>query len=488
MKGAKLMVPIISVVIPCRDEGVNLEQAIESCLNSAFSAFEIIVVDYGSKDGYAEDVVKRLNHANIRMVEQEDKGVSYARNTGIREAKSEFIICLNADDKLHPAFMGKALEQLMGQSRLGFATSGYQTFGAIHYTWEAPPFHLGHLLSQNIVCCSALFRKQAWLEAGGFNESMTEGYEDWDFWISLAKRGWGAAIVADTPLSYRVAGGASDEFKHDRLVRQVANNHPDLFSEHRLYELWYDWLKDELQVRRMIRNQLGTELRMDPLVSIVIPCYNYGRYVEDAVNSCLGSTFQEFEIIVVNNGSTDPYTIEVLNRLKKPKTRVIHVQTNIGLPHGRNVGIRAARGKYILPLDADDKLRPTLIEKAFRVLEAKPELGFATVGLEYFGDTSWVWIPPVFDFNRLLSENIVCVTSLFRKQAWIAAGGYNENMIYGYEDWDFWISLCESGWPGEAIPEALLLYRRHGHSLSYDAGQRHEAIVQQIRNNHPQFY
>ncbi|MGO4181189.1 glycosyltransferase family A protein [Paenibacillus sp. TAF43_2] len=210
--------------------------------------------------------------------------------------------------------------------------------------------------------------------------------------------------------------------------------------------------------------------------------------MEQTIDSCLASSYSEIEVIVVDYGSTEPAMIDLLNRLNKPKTRVIHVQTNIGLPYGRNVGIHEARGKYILPLDADDKIQPTLIEKAYRILEARPEAGFATVGLEYFGDQSWVWIPPEFDFNRLFSENIVCVTSLVRKSAWLSVGGYNEAMIHGYEDWDFWISLCERGWRGTAIHEALLLYRRHGHSLSYDAGQKHAMIVQQIRANHPRLY
>lgn len=227
---------------------------------------------------------------------------------------------------------------------------------------------------------------------------------------------------------------------------------------------------------------------MDPIVSVVIPCYNYGQYLEDAVNSCLNSTFQDLEIIVVNNGSTDHYTIEFLNRLNKPKTRVIHVDKNIGLPHGRNVGIREAKGRYILPLDADDMIHPTLIEKTHQVLETKPQVGFVTVGLEYFGDQYWVWLPPLFDFNRLLVENIVCVCSLFRKQAWIDAGGYNESMLDGYEDWDFWISVAEKGWLGDAVPEALLYYRRHSSNMSTESGKKHSAIVQQIRSNHPALY
>ncbi|MGO4699339.1 glycosyltransferase family 2 protein [Paenibacillus sp. 2TAB26] len=478
----------VSIVIPCFDEGRCIEQTIDSCLASSYSEIEIIVVDYGSTEPATIDLLNRLNKPKTRVIYERNCGLPAARNAGIKAAQGDFIVSLDADDLLHHSFLEKAIRLLEQNPMAGIASPGYHTFGAVHYSWEPPVFHFGRLLAENIICISALFRKQAWLEAGGYNEGMTDGYEDWDFWISLSKKGWTSVAVNDAPLAYRVLSADSDGSMYDLLRKQVVNNHPELFHENRLDKLWLSWLCDEWEVRRMLRRRLGQDLELAPIVSIVIPCYNYGQYVEEAVDSCLNSTFQEIEIIVVNNGSTDPYTIEVLQRLQRPKTRVIHVQTNIGLPYGRNVGIREARGKYILPLDADDKIQPTLIEKAYRILEARPEVGFATVGLEYFGDQSWVWIPPEFDFNRLLSENIVCVTSLVRKSAWLSVGGYNEAMIHGYEDWDFWISLCERGWRGTAIHEALLLYRRHGHSLSYDAGQKHAMIVQQIRANHPRLY
>lgn len=227
---------------------------------------------------------------------------------------------------------------------------------------------------------------------------------------------------------------------------------------------------------------------MSPLVSVVIPCYNYGLYVEEAVDSCIASTFQDIEIIVVNNGSTDAHTNNVLARLNRPKTRVLRIERNIGLPYGRNFGIRHALGTYILPLDADDKIHPTLIEKSVRRLEAKPEVGFVTSGMAYFGDEQWTWMPPPFDLKLLTQANIVLVCSMFRKKAWAEVGGYNETMLDGYEDWDFWLSLAEKGWKGDTIQEVLFFYRRHGRSMSYDAGLKHNEIVARIRANHPNLF
>ena len=105
-----------------------------------------------------------------------------------------------------------------------------------------------------------------------------------------------------------------------------------------------------------------------PKVSIVIPCYNHGKFVDETVQSCLKQTYQDIEIIIVNDGSTDEYTNTLLKDYQRPKTKVITIQ-NQGLPTARNTGIREAVGEYILPLDADDKIAPTYIEKAVNVIE-----------------------------------------------------------------------------------------------------------------------
>ena len=105
-----------------------------------------------------------------------------------------------------------------------------------------------------------------------------------------------------------------------------------------------------------------------PRVSIIMPCYNQGQYVAEAVDSVLGQTFHDFEIIIINDGSTDQETISTLESFDRPKCLILHT-TNQGLAAARNNGIREARGEYILPLDADDRIAPTYLEKAVRVLD-----------------------------------------------------------------------------------------------------------------------
>lgn len=225
----------------------------------------------------------------------------------------------------------------------------------------------------------------------------------------------------------------------------------------------------------------------NPKVSIIIPCYNYGKFLNYTIYSCLSSTFDDIEIIVVNDGSTDSYTLKLLNKLNYKNLMVIN-QKNKGLPSARNSGIREARGKYILPLDADDLISPILIEKEYKILEERSDVGFVTHWTQAFGTENYIWSVPPFNTKKLLEENIVCVTSLFRKKAWLDAGGYNEQMNEGFEDWDFWISLVESGWTGYTLQEILFYYRRHGKTMFHNAKEKYKYLYNRIKNNHPHIY
>lgn len=226
-----------------------------------------------------------------------------------------------------------------------------------------------------------------------------------------------------------------------------------------------------------------------PLVSIIIPCYNYGIYLEEAVGSALNQTYKNIEVIIINDASTDPFTIKILKDLEHCQNiTIIHHKKNKGLPSTRNTGVKASGGKYILPLDADDTIDPMTVEKTTHVLENNSDLGFVYTGTRFFGDINDSYIPPKYSFYTLLYHNIVSPTSLFRKEAWEQVGGYNEEFIYGYEDWEFWINLAKHGWHGFLIDEPLFNYRKHGKSMIDSTIQKHQYIVNQILRIHHDLY
>jgi len=195
-----------------------------------------------------------------------------------------------------------------------------------------------------------------------------------------------------------------------------------------------------------------------PKVSVIIPCYNLGAYLDDAVVSVLRQTFEDFEIIIVNDGSTDPETVKLLASYDKPKTRVIHT-SNQGVSSARNRGVAEAKGNYILPLDADDKIGSDYLELAVNVLETRHEVAIVYCERVLFGEREGVDSLPDYDPRALLVDNCIYPAALFRKDDWKTVGGYSGKMIYGWEDWDFWISLSELNKQVVKIPEPMFFYR-----------------------------
>lgn len=219
------------------------------------------------------------------------------------------------------------------------------------------------------------------------------------------------------------------------------------------------------------------------LASVVIPCFNYGRYLREAVESALNQTVTSLEVIVVDDGSTDPDTHAELLKLKEiPRVRVVR-QTNQGLSTTRNNGILLAQGEYICCLDADDTMEPSYIELAVAVLEADQSVGFAYSWVRLFGDESRIWKTRDFDIECALSENHTAVSAVFRRDDWLAAGGYRPTMRNGYEDWEFWLRLASLGRRGRVIRTPMFNHRRHGRTMTHEAHAKRQEILGTIRQH-----
>lgn len=225
----------------------------------------------------------------------------------------------------------------------------------------------------------------------------------------------------------------------------------------------------------------------DVLITVVIPLYNQSVFILDAVNSVLASTYNNIEIIVVNDGSTD-ITESQLYTILPNNVRIIS-QNNQGVSAARNKGISEARGEYIFTLDADDKVHPKFIEKAVNVLVNNQNICIVYAKAEYFGNKTGEWFFPTYDKNNMLIDNLIPSFAMFRKTDWKLAGGYNLNMEIGGEDWEFWISLIEKGGVPYRIDETLLYYRIHNMSkTAHNYNKLHWKIFKRILSLHPNLY
>ena len=198
-----------------------------------------------------------------------------------------------------------------------------------------------------------------------------------------------------------------------------------------------------------------------PIVSVVIPCYNSGEFLLEAIASVQRCQEKVYEIIIVNDSSTEPLTHKVLNYLRERNYNIIDHTQNQGLAQARNTGIQNAKGQYILPLDADNKIKPRYITKAIEILENCPEIGIVYGDMEIFGDKQEIREVPEFDINLMAKGNYIDACAVFRKEVWVDCGGYDPKIPQqlGYEDWDFWLMAAERDWRFHHVPEVLFEYR-----------------------------
>jgi glycosyltransferase involved in cell wall biosynthesis len=195
------------------------------------------------------------------------------------------------------------------------------------------------------------------------------------------------------------------------------------------------------------------------LISVIVPCYNYGRFLAEALNSVALQTHPDWECIIIDNGSTDNTRL-IAESFASGDKRFKYIYTsNTGVSAARNRGVAASSGIYILPLDADDSIEPEYLEKALAVITSQPELKAVYCEASLFGIGKGKWNLPAFSMKTMLIENCIFCTALFRKVDFENAGGYSEEMVTGFEDWDFWLKLLKNDTDAYRIPEVLFNYR-----------------------------
>jgi len=644
--------PKAAVVVTCFNLGEYLHEALASVCRQTLAEVETVIIDDGSTDPYTVARLDALAADGWRVIRTENRGVAAARNLGIRETSAPYICYLDADDRLRPGYLEKAVALLEATPDAGFVSCFYELFdeGAGQYRYTRP--RLPEMLAHNETVGSSVFRRQAWLDAGGYCETLP-AMQDWDFWISILEKGWRGSVLPEVFFDYRIRYGSMySETKrpenYSRITGMIAARHAELYRrycvdvarikardlaeniawserqsrtirdlarrvealERRNSELlgqlreaaakaerspapvarvsalvrtalwalaqaaqprgnwqglrnlvwlartlaspgrrklWYSLFDPQQYCRRRpdvvaarihpsvhyalagawermqpsdafdgeyywrrhpdvkeaglnpllhyvvfgaaegraaapvgrhaapavisggMKRREGVDLQ--PLVSVVIPCFNYGRFVEEAIASVQRQTFGNLEIIVVEGGSTDPETRAIVRRLERarlPRTRFLYRDQPCLAGDNRNFGIAEARGKYICCLDADDILDPQYLETAVFLAEFGP-FDFVSSSTRSFGDETRPWLLPEPRWPDILKENQVSTAALFRRELWEFTGGYRDwgkGEQYLPEDWDFWIRCLASGFRGAAIRLPLMNYRVRPGSLS----------------------
>lgn len=220
-------------------------------------------------------------------------------------------------------------------------------------------------------------------------------------------------------------------------------------------------------------------------VTVVVACFNYGRFVREAVDSALDQEGGSPRVIVVDDGSTDADTAVVLDSL--PASVEVVRQENRGAAAARNVGFARAETPYLIALDADDRLVPSALRQLREPLDAESELGFSYGFMRMFGAWNGVLRFPPYDPYKLLYRHMIGLSGLMRRELFEDTGGFDEAFTQ-FEDWELWVNALAHGWRGRQVDAVTLENRRHGTSKLREDRSRYRAAWRRMREKHARLY
>lgn len=450
--------PRTSVIVPAYNLDKYLAETIESVIKQSDQNWEMIIVDDASPDRcgeIADEYAKQDKRIKV-IHNTENVYLAEARNVGIRASKGRYIFPLDADDMIAENTLQILADSLDQDRSIHVAYGGAKFFdenGPIDYGnrkgpgysgWPIPYEHekqIGPQTRGQLLPYSSMFRREAWEATGGYRRRWKSS-EDCDFWSRITENGFRPKMVteADT-LLYRV--------RTDSMSQTVGWRDQEV-------KRWFGGNRNREQspAGAVYADQIPISSCDPPVISVIIPCGpGHGKYVLDAIDSVASQTFPYWEVIVVFNGSST----------NVPSwCRTVRLPDAVGVAKARNIGINMARGKWFLPLDADDILEPNALEVLFnhqsegRIMYSD---WWADKGTQ---DGSRILEPHQtrdYDPDLLITAGALhAVTALTPISAWETVGGYDENLP-AWEDWDFQIACASKGICSQRIALPLMVYR-----------------------------
>ncbi|TDV24052.1 glycosyltransferase involved in cell wall biosynthesis [Paraburkholderia caballeronis] len=194
-------------------------------------------------------------------------------------------------------------------------------------------------------------------------------------------------------------------------------------------------------------------------VSIVVPCFNQERFIGETLQSVAAQGYRDWECIVVDDGSTDGSADIIASFVQSdPRFRYIH-KPNSGVAASRNLGFAHATGSYFLPLDGDDRLHPDFLASVMDCFGRHPAATLVHCRTRLFGAKNRIWRLPDYSYEKLLLQNMLVNSAVFRRDAFERSGGYSEEMVHGFEDWEFYVRLLDPQSEVRLVKKPLFYYR-----------------------------
>jgi glycosyltransferase involved in cell wall biosynthesis len=224
---------------------------------------------------------------------------------------------------------------------------------------------------------------------------------------------------------------------------------------------------------------------MNDDITVVVTCFNDGRFLPEAIASAIEQEGGRPQLIVVDDGSTEAETLLALEQAAA-EAHLIR-QANAGPAAARNTGLAAAQTRYMIVLDADDCLAPAALRLLREPLNRDANLGFSYGLTRFIGRWEGKLTLPAYDPYKLLYRSLVGSTALMRSELLGDVGGFDPEFS-GYEDWEFWLHALAEGWRGRRVDDVTLFYRRHGTTRHMGARDNYRIWYRALRHKHRPLY
>lgn len=230
----------VSVIMPCYNDGKYIMEAIDSIVKQTYQNWVLIIVDDGSDDEETKRIINEIQNPKIKVFHTEHLRPAGARNYGIQKAEGTYILPVDSDDRIHEEYMEKAVKMIESNPRIGVVYCKAELFGEKSGSWNLPDYSFKHMLLDNIVFVTALFYKSDWEKVGGFNTSMAQGMEDYDFWLSILGLEREICQIPEVLFYYRIKPVSRTTNFQDNCV-QVQNTYQQIYYNHKeFYQKHYD--------------------------------------------------------------------------------------------------------------------------------------------------------------------------------------------------------------------------------------------------------
>lgn len=461
----------VSIIIPTgggRPEG--LRAAIYSALNQEYRNIEVIVVSDGKNDSF--ETVKKCEDARLKYIESEKWGDPVRiREIGIDRSEGELICFLDDDDILYPNHISTLIEHVNSKT-IPFSRAMYvfkeegkndrKTLDIEPENPSAPYYKSEYILEQNIAPISSfLIQKSMHYAIGGFDKNLIR-LEDWDYW---------ARMSLNFELKFIDVVTNEIRVNLDKVSRTIRK---DIFKDtNRLVGLR---IRERLQFmkknnKHMIDEEVKSAVSV-PSVSVIMPIYNAQKFLKEAIESILNQTFKDFELLLINDGSTDASKEIVEQYRNNRRVRIFH-KKNEGVTKTLNFGLSQAVGRYIARMDADDISMPERLELQVEFLDEHRNVGLLGTRFKAITeDKKFIENLDVELTNEELQGEILksCrfghPTVMMRRSALEAVGPYDESSwAHTVEDYDLWLRIAEK-FEVANLPQYLLLYRVSPNSIT----------------------